>query len=1464
MRDDFTQKTKEVMAHRVGYRCSKPDCGILTRGAASDDEGTINVGFAAHITAASLDGPRYDPNLTSDQRKHHSNGIWLCGTHAKLVDSDEAHFTVKELVSWKRIAERRSFIEVVSSKQSPVGALLADDVDVQTTADLIIDYSKSDLSAFQRMPGWPSHAIALALKMVDGKSVDVFTASGLASAIEVFDEIVVIAPPGTGKTTTLLQLTEAILNNASFVAAFVPLSEWSTRSDTFFQSLLRRTSFRDARERQLELLAKHGRLVIILDGWNELDVASKRRLRNDIRSLRRDFPHIRLVVSSRHKDFDIPIDGPVVEVDVLSEEQQLDIAKALRGSNGVSLMDHAWRTAGLRELVAIPLYLTALLKQAPGGSLPTTKEEVLRFFVTELEQDQDKLVTLREELQGFHSDFLEAIAGEAMCQQTVALPEAQARAVVNTVQERLRADMQIAQLLQPIKVLDTLVNAHILVRSDSESGSVSFQHQQFQEWYASFCVQQLMLSAASGDKEAKETLREAVLDIPIWEEAVLFACDRLSRADQGSIKAVASAILETLGIDPLLSAEMIYRSSDEVWEDVMDSIMSFAGKWHTQGRVDRAVKFMIDTGRAEFSRYIWPLISDPDDQIHLDALRSGRKFRMSVLGYDAQKRIATLPEKVRVNVVAEIASNGGMDGIEFATLLAKNDASSEVKKSVIESLLFRRADRFAKDILKTASDEVWRSLVRNWHPHEFADPEVTARMEKEAADLLVAETDPRQILNMLLRSNTRDSETGTKVGKLIEKMDFSIKAQDNAWLVHRAYELYPEDVVGALVSLLESGKPVPFGTNELLKKSDLVIDVGPLVERVLRSSGEDKGAEPAVSIVGPKTIGQLINQIFRIHSKIKENNRRYDKALSDEYHRLRDWISNTKADSFIQSVLEHAATERPDEIVLLSSLISRHGGSVERQSLGIDATAYDRATAAVLRWAQTLLASPEATRAQFAKIAQAAERLESPSLVPVLQELLSEDLERRKRAMKEFLDARKNGRHIQNDAQMSWTLQYRGAFAAIGDDQTVRIMKAYLPNHDFGVDAAYVLKAVWIKSQPAKEDSGFIRSWPDFSVVPNEYTKRQSGTGIETQAFVNDILTVVDGLINKSDAQDADYRHALKLATVAFSMPYVDKADMIRSLLQLPLPTIEKQDLLNVLVLSGEVISSEIVLKGIDELLEKAKTNPWMLQEQDGWRLNAWLRLLPFTEMPGSILDVLDRLEDRQLHPWNLRGLLAALSYAPSDEAENVLSELAKRDERFLKEYDWLAALTKRNTLTAARILLDLVCNASFSGKRGSHDRMDFGNKLSAFMNSHEQFRQEVYERFPKVTDSPAKSILEHSIANAADADGVLLLVCVGAEQNKRFRNNDLYTALRHVLVGQMLVESSGMQQLYSLPAPELRKGLFDMVVNGNAAESQLATECLTTIDEIRDDYGHVESESRHPNIAMGVPWPQIALAGQI
>jgi hypothetical protein len=45
----------------------------------------------------------------------------------------------------------------------------------------------------------------------------------------------------------------------------------------------------------------------------------------------------------------------------------MEIARAMHGAAGERLIDEAWRTAGVRELVTIPLYLTALLSLISKG-----------------------------------------------------------------------------------------------------------------------------------------------------------------------------------------------------------------------------------------------------------------------------------------------------------------------------------------------------------------------------------------------------------------------------------------------------------------------------------------------------------------------------------------------------------------------------------------------------------------------------------------------------------------------------------------------------------------------------------------------------------------------------------------------------------------------------------------------------------------------------------------------------------------------------------------------------------------------------------------------------------------------------------------------------------------------------------------------------------------------------------------
>lgn len=110
-RDDFEYLTKKALAERAGYLCSFPRCSALTLGPSDEGaEKTSKTGMACHISAASEEKPsrRYDKTMTPEQRKSIDNGVWLCYTHGKLVDTDETAYTIPMLIKWKQIAEYRA------------------------------------------------------------------------------------------------------------------------------------------------------------------------------------------------------------------------------------------------------------------------------------------------------------------------------------------------------------------------------------------------------------------------------------------------------------------------------------------------------------------------------------------------------------------------------------------------------------------------------------------------------------------------------------------------------------------------------------------------------------------------------------------------------------------------------------------------------------------------------------------------------------------------------------------------------------------------------------------------------------------------------------------------------------------------------------------------------------------------------------------------------------------------------------------------------------------------------------------------------------------------------------------------------------------------------------------------------------------------------------------------------------
>jgi hypothetical protein len=110
-RINFSSEPKAVLARRSAFECAI--CKAPTFGPSMESTESVTcVGVAAHITAASPGGPRYDAELSPKQRCSAENGIWLCQNHAKMIDDDEVKWTVSELRAIKLAHERDVYTRI--------------------------------------------------------------------------------------------------------------------------------------------------------------------------------------------------------------------------------------------------------------------------------------------------------------------------------------------------------------------------------------------------------------------------------------------------------------------------------------------------------------------------------------------------------------------------------------------------------------------------------------------------------------------------------------------------------------------------------------------------------------------------------------------------------------------------------------------------------------------------------------------------------------------------------------------------------------------------------------------------------------------------------------------------------------------------------------------------------------------------------------------------------------------------------------------------------------------------------------------------------------------------------------------------------------------------------------------------------------------------------------------------------
>ena len=153
------------------------------------------------------------------------------------------------------------------------------------------------------------------------------------------------------------------------------------------------------------------------------------------------------------------------------------------------------------------------------------------------------------------------------------------------------------------------------------------------------------------------------------------------------------------------------------------------------------------------------------------------------------------------------------------------------------------------------------------------------------------------------------------------------------------------------------------------------------------------------------------------------------------------------------------------------------------------------------------------------------------------------------------------------------------------------------------------------------------------------------------------IFEAVSPLIAWS-ATEAEKKHAIKLAIQAARLPHGERGDTIRTLLAIA-PQVARANLVLNLILSGETIPFSVVQAGINDVFEDAKKHTWILD--DGWKLKAWLLLLPFTDDPAQLADTIAALPRRQREPHFLEEMIRAAKSVQTPELEEALFHSLKR-----------------------------------------------------------------------------------------------------------------------------------------------------------------------------------------------------------
>lgn len=1444
-RDEFPQSVKDTLGRRVGYLCSR--CYISTLGPTTDPHRSSNTGVAAHITAAASGGPRYDTNLTPEERKAATNGIWCCAICGKLVDDDDSRFTETELREIKAIAEHAADVRR--------------DLAQRHASELINAESLSRVAALAILRQWrdtyhyeQSQLVDLDLSESSNSATlppSLWNITSLIAGLKRQQKLVIRGRPGAGKTMTLLQVAQAMAaDNLAPVPLVIAVSAWAETVRDLAGYVEDRLAAHGVDRADVPRLFRMGRLALLLNGWNEAGESQLLRAARLLQEFGMSFPATPILLTTRITESRPAFVGEsVFDLRPLSRTKKLALIRAASLANAEDLFGYLTGRPSLDQITDTPLFLTAAIRLARSGiTLPETRSGLLQRCIEEVEQNDDHRLALNAApCHGFHRIYLAAIAATMTRLGRTTLSQTEVQTAIADSSRMLREAGHLSDHGSSSAIADCLVRHHLVVLSPSDDGSHSFVHQQFQERFAAdWLLVRIRDLAASNNAEEILRFQQEILDHSTWGEALVFAVEDLVAS--GLLDAAAALVRWMMPVDLVAAAELAGAGGPALWSRIGTDLSTALRRWHARGghaHEEGALAGMIATGAPDFSDFIWALLENADEQEFFRALRAYPVFRCSCLGPGWQDRLARLSGSRQEIFFGEMSRQSGIEELEFARRVAVSNAPAAAKNAALELLVRRRHGveavalaqnpafgpwtletyyafdqiplaamaplllRLVQELERESEPAVRRAIIGELRAHghpqwlEFAQREMTTVAEAR-----------RQTSPFQGGTDQRDSRAS-----LVAAYAEWIGAVDSAWLEDW---LMTHEANGLLWERPFIERVTTFSEDHLVQ----------LTEAQLREPGDYRAGERVryVASSGSIRVAEILLNAY------------LSPAATDRLDR-RDLLREVPSAALAIPVVARAdgAASWEERVALLKALEYlpnlREGLTVPQQ---------DRLRRLAIEVANSIPADyPQAAhlRATVAAFLGRIGRAEDASQI---EALAGTEVARWKEIRRDVAEARRSGRSRQaRHDQIGYANFYVGALVALGSAEAEATLIRFLAHpHWLGEAARGLAQLSFREGLLPEQPSAMNRS----AGIP-QVTPFVPGPVMQTRA--NAIYAAIEA--HRAAGAPSQSNHRPDIVGAAGALALLHDLRAVDFLLGANMQyggwsVIEH---LHVMARHGAVLPGRRILSALEPFIVEGEA-PRYGSGQDSWyAIVTGFAMLLASDDPAAVVKRMRGLPSVRLRDYFGRDLFAVLAACPRPEAGEFLVELSRSLPPESASYsDLIDALAASPQPICRSRLLEMAAERGAQSAQSS-----FRRNFVQLANRDPAFGRALQERLFTLGERE-RAIFVASLRDLESEEAMLALLDLS---DLRPLAQALHDMVREVCFDRIPVKGSGGHHLVPCAVNAVRRKLAGLLLSESADNRAIAASLLAAIQEHRLQYGQPADERLHPDVALisrlGAPW---------